>query len=372
VRLVFLGLVLGGLVAAGVYRDWIRAQARTVVVLATTIETPVLTWAVKALTDEPVVTEVAVAGAPTTLARPGGSPPWPGVVFLNGATRRGRRHPDVQDLARGLARAGYLALVPDLPGLPLGEITDQTVAGAVRVTRVAAARADVEHGRVSLVGVSVGATIALLAAETPRVRDRVALVAGFAPYTDLRKVIRLATTGTYRFDGRLIRYSSDPYLRLAVARSLVAGLPSSSARRDLLGDLERVDDDDQSPLATLRRPRALDGDARAVVRLLLNRDPRRFERLYAALPTGVRAGVRRLSPLVRAERLRVPVELASAPEDEYFPPAESRALAARSRDVRITVTRTLDHAVPAPSLRDLVDLLRFDGFVVRVLHGAAQ
>jgi poly(3-hydroxybutyrate) depolymerase len=143
VRLVFLGLVLGGLVAAGVYRDWIRAQVRTVVVLATTIETPVLTWAVKAVTDEPVVTEVAVAGAPTTLARPDDSPPWPGVVFLNGATRRGRRHPDVQDLARGLARAGFLVLVPDLPGLPLGEITDRTVGGAVRVTRAAAARGDV-------------------------------------------------------------------------------------------------------------------------------------------------------------------------------------------------------------------------------------
>ena len=344
----------------------------TVVVLATTIEAPVLTWAVKALTDEPVVTELAVAGAPTTLARPADSPPWPGVVFLNGATRRGRRHPDVQDLARGLARAGFLVLVPDLPGLRLGEITDRTVGGAVEVTRAAAARGDVDNGRVSLVGVSVGATLALLAAERPAARNRVSLVAGFAPYTDLRKVIRLATTGTYGLDGRQIRYESDPYLRLAIARSLVAGLGGTGARRNLLADLERVDDDTHSPLATMRRPRPLDRETRAVVRLLLNRNPRRFERLYAALPTGVRTSVRRLSPLVMAERLRVPVELASAPEDEYFPPAESRALAVRAPDVRVTVTRTLDHAVPEPSFRDLADLLRFDGFVVRVLRRAAE
>jgi hypothetical protein len=32
------------------------------------------------------------------------------------------------------------------------------------------------------------------------------------------------------------------------------------------------------------------------------------------------------------------------------------------------VTSTLDHAIPEPSLGDVADLVRFDGFVVRVLH----
>jgi hypothetical protein len=36
--------------------------------------------------------------------------------------------------------------------------------------------------------------------------------------------------------------------------------------------------------------------------------------------------------------------------------------------VHVTVTRTLDHAIPRPSLRDLLDLVRFDGFVVRSLR----
>jgi hypothetical protein len=66
----------------------------------------------------------------------------------------------------------------------------------------------------------------------------------------------------------------------------------------------------------------------------------------------------------------MPVELASAPHDKYFPPAESRALVAKAPDARLTVTSTLSHAIPEPSIADLAALFRFDGFVVRFLRRA--
>jgi hypothetical protein len=106
--------------------------------------------------------------------------------------------------------------------------------------------------------------------------------------------------------------------------------------------------------------------------LLRNRDPSRFDALYAKLPTQVRRDVAQLSPLRSAARLRAPVDLASAPRDKYFPPAESNALARAASGVHVTVTATLDHAVPRPSIRDLRDLFRFDGFVVRFLHAARR
>jgi pimeloyl-ACP methyl ester carboxylesterase len=290
---------------------------------------------------------------------------------VNGATRRGRHHPNVQRLARGLARAGFLVAVPDLPGLPLGEITDRTVAATASVARAIAARSDVEDQRLTLVGVSVGTTLALLAAERPLLAGRVRLVAGFAPFTNLRKVIRLATTGLYAEGGRLVPYDADPYVLLAVARSLTAALRGEDGQR-LLTALEAVDDEADDPLAVLRTPPpGLGAEARAVVALLTNEDPARFDALYAALSRRLRSGIRRLSPLFGAERLEARVDLASAPDDKYFPPAESRALAARAPDASVTVTRTLSHAVPEPSFRDLADLFRFDGFVVRVLHEAA-
>jgi pimeloyl-ACP methyl ester carboxylesterase len=372
-KLTFLALALAALAASLVFRNWVGAQARAVTVLATTSETPVLTWFVKVVTPDPRVTETSIAGRPSTLARPEGSGPWPAVVFVNGATRRGRFHPDVQRLARGLARAGYLAVVPDLPGLPYGEISLDTLDATIRAASAVAARPDVRDHRIALLGVSVGATLALLAAESPALAGHVRLVAGIAPYTSLRKVVRLATTGTYAGPGGVIRYDADPYVRLAIARSLVAGLPAGRDRRLLGRVLREVDDKDSHPLAVLRSraPALRSPAAAAVTRVLLNRDPARFERLYARVPASLRTIVEALSPLARAGRLRSRVELATAPEDKYFPPNESRALArASGADVSVTVTRTLTHAIPEPSFGSIADLFRFDGFVVRVLEKA--
>jgi dipeptidyl aminopeptidase/acylaminoacyl peptidase len=271
----------------------------------------------------------------------------------------------VQRLARGLARAGFLVVVPELPGLRLGEITSETTDATVRVAQATADRTDARGGRVGLYGVSVGASLALLAAESVPLASRLTVVGGEAPWVDLRRIVRLATTGYYGSRP----YETDPYALLAIGRSLAAGLPRGVGRSQLLRKLEAVPDDDPDPMEALS-PAEYSGGTRALVDLLLTRDQARFEELYARLPLQVRAAVRELSPLLEAQRLAAPVELATSPHDSYFPPAESRALARASSGVRVTVTSTFDHAVPRPSIRDVGDLFRFDGFVVRFLRKA--
>ncbi len=361
VLVVLAGAVAVAAVALGL---WSRAQLRAIVVLAIAEHTPVVAPLVRLLTDAPRNEETVLGGQPTSIFRPGeGRGPWRAVVFVNGATRAGRFHPKVRRLAAGLARAGYLVAVPDLSGLRLGQITRRTAQALVRVAGTVACRPDVAGSRVSLYGVSVGSTLALLAAESPQLAGRIRAVGGEAPWSSLEKVIRLATTGWYGGS----RYSTAPYLRLAIARSLAAGLPPGSDRARLVARLDAVPDSAARPLASLRRLPRLGSGGRALVALLLNRDPDRFPRLYARLPRLLRSGVAFLSPLRRAGRIDVPVELASAPHDKYFPSAESRALARRSRRVRLTITSTLAHAVPRLSFHDLRDLLRFDHFVIRFL-----
>ena len=354
-------------------RPGVEAQIRAVVVLSTTLRTPVLSWTVRQLTDEPRVEEVEIAGSPATLARPGGKGPWPAIVFVNGATPLGRREQEVQDLARGLARAGYLVLVPDLSGLKEGELSDDTVAATVAAASAVAARPDVRDGRVAFVGVSMGGTLALLAAETPSLAGRVSVVSAISPYTDLKEVIRLATTGYQRQGNLLVPYSADPYVGLVVARSLAAALPPSDAQKALVAQLEAIDDNDPDPLSGLRAtpPATLPPEAAPVVALVANRDPRMFDQLYAALPPELRAAAARLSPLRRASQLHAPVELASPPQDTYFPVSQSRALAEAAPDARLTVTEAFAHVIPKPSFTHPGDLLRFDGWVVRSLRDAA-
>ena len=105
--------------------------------------------------------------------------------------------------------------------------------------------------------------------------------------------------------------------------------------------------------------------------LTLNRDPDRFDPLYAALPAEMREAGASLSPLAGADRLRAPVELVSAPRDKYVPVAESHALAGAAPTVRVTVTLALAHANPRIALRDPRGLSQFCGFGLRALRSIA-
>src|SRR5829696_5769873 len=135
--------------------SWIDGQTRAVVVVSSVLEAPVLTPAIEVVTEEPVVEDTVFAGRPALVAK------------------------------------------PDLPGLTTDEITEETVSSTVEVAQAVADRPDAESGRIGLIGVSTGATLALLVAEDEEVRDRVSVVAGVAPYTDIQTVLNIATTGHY-------------------------------------------------------------------------------------------------------------------------------------------------------------------------------
>lgn len=351
------------------------------VVLSSVMDVPVLTTAVAGVTGEPVLEDELVAGVPTLVARPAGEGPWPALVFGNGAVPTGSREPAVGRMAAGLARAGYLVYVPEVPGLRSGEISPETASATVRVARAVADHPDTLDGRVGLVGVSVGASLVLLAAQDEGLRERVSVVAAVAPYANLEDVLRLATTDTHRDGGRLLRYETPNYLRLVAARSLVSLLPPGDDRaslRLLLPRLEHfytLEDQSRDPLGALPTFRAasgedLDPETRAVVELLTNTDPERFDALYAALPARTREQVRRLSPANGMERLVAPVEIVTAPRDTYFPVSEQEALARTSPEVRVTVTPALDHALPTLSIEDLPAFLELNGWIVRSLREA--
>ena len=369
-RLIVLALVVVVVVLVAAGWSWIDAQTRAVVVVSSVLETPILTPAVEAATEEPVVEDTVFAGRPALVARPEGEGPWPALLFVNGVVREGRNYPPVQNLARGLARAGYLVVVPDLPGLTTDEITEETVSSTVEVAQAVADRPDALDGRVGLIGVSTGATLALLTAERAEVRERVSVVAGIAPYTDIRTVLNIATTGHYWDGEEYVPYKADSFLSYVVARSMFAALPTGEERDALRAELEEIDRLDPDPLAGLRtRPTGdLSPAARSVIELLANENPERFDELYEALPPEIRERMERLSPLAGDERITAPVELASGSRDKYFPISESFAIGSIAADHRVTVTEAIDHS--ELSFSDVPAFARFDGFVVRSLREA--
>jgi len=353
--------MLGPIPSRGRLLGWLDAQARALVVLTALPDSNLPAKLVGRVTPRPRVADEPMGGVPATLFRPGRGRSWPGLVFVNGVTAEGRRHPRVLRLAEGLARAGFLVCVPDPAGLARGPIDERTVKATTAAIGAVADRSDVRGGRVGLIGVSLGASLALLAAEDEGLVDRVGIVAGIAPFADFVNVLRLATTGR----------EPPTFLALVSARSLVATLPASAERDVLLGRLEELPPHTADAFAPLRADHADDG-VRAVAELLLNRDARRFDALYAALSAQTRTRIAALSPIPRAGRLRAKVELAVGPSDAYLPLAELTAIsrAATRTDVRLTVTSALGHAVPSLRPSGVAGLARLDGWLVRSLRAA--
>jgi hypothetical protein len=155
-------------------------------------------------------------------------------------------------------------------------------------------------------------------------------VLAIAPFASLERILRLGTTGYYGDTP----YPAAPLVARATMRSLAASAP----------------------------------DDPAVLTLLANRDPRRFDELFAALNPATRALVAELSPVTRIEHVSAPVEIASAPDDAFFPVAEARALAEAGDNVRLTVTHALDHVRPRPRPA----LLRVAAALDRTLRRATE
>ena len=276
-------------------------------------------------------------------------------------------------LGLALARSGYAVYIPDLPGVADGELSPATLAAATECAMEVADAEETRGGRVGLVGVSIGGTLALLVAADPQMIARVSVVSCIAPFSDLAKVMLLATTGMYRALDRLQPYPVPVSLAVGVARSLAGMLPAAGDAQALSRELRTLTPDTGDPLSPLRAPsrEPLGPESAAVRALLANRDPERFDALYSALPHAIRETVEALSPVHCAPRVLARVEIATAPEDKYFPVAESLALAALSRG-RVTVTSGLAHATPRLDPRNLVDLVRLDRFFVRTLVAASS
>lgn len=375
VKIWLLVLVVTLLALAGFGWSYLDAQARAVVVLSSAMDVPALRSVVGVATGEPRLEDATVAGNPTLVARPAGEGPWPALFLVNGAVPEGRELPEIRRLAEGLARAGYLVVIPDLPGLREDAITPETAAQTVEVTRAVSRWREARGGEVGLVGISTGATLALLAAGEGDLERRVSVVAGVAPYADIETVLSIATTGHYERDGGLVRYEAEPFLSYVSARSLISALPPGEDRETLLAELDRADRMDPRPLAGLRGlpsedREGLSPEARSVAELLANEEPERFGELYEDLPEGVRSDLEELSPVAQGDTIRAPVELVSGPRDRYFPVSESREVLRLAPRGRLTVTGVLDHAELRFSPAEIPEFWEMNLFVLRSLREA--
>lgn len=192
--------------------------------------------ALSSLTDSPERRRLALVGAQADLYVRAGLAPGRPLVLVHGFAPLGKNDPRVREAAALLARAGFDVAVPTIPGLTGGRLGPED---AEPVVGALAAR----DAKTVVVGVSVGAGPAFLAAADPRVRDRVSAVLSFGGYASAREVLRFWLTGAYAYAGVQGRVEHDPELVWAFVRANADRLEPASraileaADREALGRL---------------------------------------------------------------------------------------------------------------------------------------
>ena len=288
-----------------------------------------------------------------------------GLLLLHGLVPEGRSHPQIVHLASTLARTGTVVLVPDLTGLKGYRMRTRDALDVMESFEYLVRRPEVTADAIGMVGISMGAGPALLAATHPTIRDRVKMVISFGGYADLQSVITFVTTGHYRF--REVRGYIPPReeVRSLFLRYNLDLLPWHDRERivGLLG----------SRRLPVEVPGGLSREAEALYRLVINQDPEEIPTLIQGLPLPLRQEIEGLSPIREIKDLRAELFLLHSLPDPLVPHTESlrlyEALQERGR-VHLALIRLFDHVDPAGQVSSisLGEALKFYRFLFQILR----
>lgn len=244
----------------------------------------------------------------------------PGILLYTPASRAGLDNLGVRRTADGFARLGYVVMVPfpygeQIPHVSPGDIADAR-ASLVQFLRLPG----VDPSRRIGAGLSYGSGPLLLAAAEPPLSGRLSRFLVLGGYADLREVLRFATTGAYGYHSQRSslqgRQEPSPYVRQMLGQTLAAW--AAPADRQLLAAMV---EGRESAL-----PRGLSPAGRRTAELVLNRDPHRFDPLYAELPISIRLKLEALTVSPALMGITAPVYILHPRNDRFVPASEALRL----------------------------------------------
>ena len=261
-------------------------------------------------------------------------------MLVHGLAPLGQDDPKLREAARLLARAGFWVAVPTVPGLTALRLRPEDAEPVVAA--IQALRERTRARSVGVIGVSVGAGPALLAAADPRAAGEVSWVLGLGGYASTKELLRFFLTGQFGFGS----VSGITHPNLEGARLFLR------ANLDLIRDpVDRIRLARWLDAPGTAPPAGLSPEGAAVVALVENRNPARVEPLIEALPSDLRRLLEALSPERVVTRLRGRLVLVHGRNDPAVPFTESLRLAEAARRAgipsRLVLLGVVGHVEPA-------------------------
>jgi hypothetical protein len=246
------------------------------------------------------------------------------LLLVHGLNPAGKDDEQLVLLAKDLARAGFLVLVPDFEGMKILRIRISDAEDILQ-SFLYLSRAEHAGPHGGMLGINYGAGPMLLAAADPRIRDKVSVVTTFGGYYDLRTVMSFALTGANEYGGLRGYARPEAPLRWMVAYRNLDLLRSSGDREKLRKIIESRNQYDRASAESLAR--SLGPEGRAINAFLVNTRAERFAPLYENLPLPVREYVYQLSPARAIHYITASFIIIHGIDDQFVPYTESVKLA---------------------------------------------
>jgi dipeptidyl aminopeptidase/acylaminoacyl peptidase len=252
------------------------------------------------------------------LYRPSTPGPHPGMVVCLGVVPFGVDHPQVPRLGEALARAGFAALLFWSPAMRDFRLDVADIEDIASACEALLSRSDIDSSRSGLLGTCVGGAFALMAAASPRIRDRVSFVAAYAAYSSMWTLVRDIASASMCRDGLRRPWPVDPLTRKVFVHTVTAVLQPEEAQLLREGYAERYATPDVCSKSDT---------GRALLPLLASPSADEANQALCRLPVTLQDRLSVLSPLEHVGEVRAPlIVLLHDRDDLVMPVGESRRL----------------------------------------------
>ena len=284
--------------------------------------------------------------------RPSSGGPHPGILVCLGVVPFEVDHPQVPVMGRALARAGFAALLYWSPAMRDFRLDPQDIENIALAYRWFSEQPWVDGQHSGLLGTCVGGSFALMAAASPLIRERVAFLSAYAPFSSMWTFARDIASASVESERGRIPWKVDQLTRRVFVHSLTAWLPAEEADR-LRAAFAQADGGESLT--------GLSAEGQSVQALLTHPDAEGAEAALADLSAGMQENLQRLSPLNYLADLRTPLlVLLHDRGDQVIPVGESRRLVAALKGrpgVQFT-EMGFSHLDPSKGKLPLLKLLR--------------
>ncbi len=256
------------------------------------------------------------------LYRPSTGGPHPGMLVCLGVVPFGVDHPQVPILGKALARAGFAALLYWSPAMRDFRLDPEDVENIPLAYHWLMEQSCIDPGRSGMLGTCVGGSFALMSAASPLIRDHIAFIGAYAPFSSMDTFALDIASSSRPVGGangvKREPWKVDPLTRKVFVHSLTAWLEPGEAERMRSAFENGVGNFDS---------RDLSKDGLAVYSLLAAPDIEAAETALHRLPSSLQERLAALSPLNYLKDIHAPliVQLHDV-GDQVIPVSESRQL----------------------------------------------